>query len=782
MKYIHKYIYKGSDRATFRLTSDGDEVSQYLQGRYIGPPEALWRLFEFPVHEEFPPVIQLAVHLPGEQPVYFQPDQSAEEIRQRLELSRSTLTAFFQYNAEHEDGRNCLYQDFPSRYVFDKKHREWRRRRNRGSAIGRMYYCSPVAGERFYLRLLLTSVPGPTSLEDIRTAAGTVYPTFQAACVALGLLEDDREWIDCLTEASVFASGAQLRSLFVTALVYGMVAEPAALWDRFKQAICDDLPHVLARQDDAPADGEDVHLDYGLYLIDKMLTDQLKTLADYGLPRFQHQWSVAEGNPLLAAELRYDHTEEGRLFTELRQQLNADQAACFNAVVTAVDTDPRTAHFFLQGPAGTGKTFLYRCLCYYFRSLGGVVLCVASSGIAALLLPGGRTAHSRFRIPLEPHEESSCNVPKNSHLAELLRRTSLIIWDEVPMQHRYCFEAVHRMLTDVRSDHSSTFGGVPAVFGGDFAQILPVVRRGSRAAIVDACLQRSFLWPAFRILSLRINMRVRHGERNQRFAIWVRSLSSDASLAGTVSLPPGIAQFRSEDPFYGYVYPPHLLAHAHLNPETFRDRAILTVRNDTVAEINEAILTRLHGSATTFHSTDAVERSGGEDDSIEPPPPELLQTFNPSSLPPSKLSLKVGAPVILLRNLYPSEGLCNGTRMVVTHIGRRCIETRILGGSFHNQLRLIPRIKLTSTEGELPYIVSRRQFPVRLCFAMTVNKSQGQSFNSVGVDLRTPVFTHGQLYVALSRVTNIDGLSLLLPQDSRGVTDNIIYPKVLLHG
>ena len=167
---------------------------------------------------------------------------------------------------------------------------------------------------------------------------------------------------------------------------------------------------------------------------------------------------------------------------------------------------------------------------------------MASLGIAALLLPSGRTAHSRFRIPLEPHEESSCNVPKNSHLGELLRRTSLIIWDEVPMQHRYCFEAVHRMLTDVRSD-SSTFGGVPAVFGGDFAQILPVVRRGSRAAIVDACLQRSFLWPAFRILSLRINMRVRHGERNQRFATWVRSLLCDASLAGRVSLPPDIAQF-----------------------------------------------------------------------------------------------------------------------------------------------------------------------------------------------------------------------------------------------
>ena len=612
VKYIHKYIYKGNDRTTLRLT-DGDEVSQYLQGRYIGPSEAIWRLFEFPVHEEFPPVIQLAVHLPGEQPVYFQPDQSVEEIQQRLNLSCSTLTAFFKYNTEHDDddARNRLYQDFPERYVFLAKQREWRLRQ-RGRAIGRMYYCSPVAGERFYLRLLLTSVPGPTSFKDLRTIAGTVYPTFQAACVALGLLEDDREWIDCFTEAAVFAVGAQLRSLFATALLYGPVAEPVILWDRFKQSICDDLPRFLARQPNVPptaAAADDAYLDYGLYLIHRILADQQKTLADYGLPQFQHQWGIlAEGtNPLLAAELQqYDPIEEERQFTDLRQQLNADQAACFNTIIAAIDTDPQTARFFLQGPAGTGKTFLYRCLCHYYRSRGKIVLCVASSGIAALLLPGGRTAHSRFRIPIDLHEESTCNVSKNSNLAELLRRTSLLIWDEVPMQHRYCFEAVHRMLTDVRSN-DSTFGGLPTILGGDFAQILPVVPRGDRAAVVGACLQRSFLWPTFRILSLRLNMRVRHGEANQQFAAWVRSLSCNTSLSGSVAIPAGIAQFRSAEPFYGHIYPPQLLAQAHTTPDTFRDRAILTIRNDTVAKINEAILTQLYGSLSTFYSINSIE-------------------------------------------------------------------------------------------------------------------------------------------------------------------------------
>ena len=95
-------------------------------------------------------------------------------------------------------------------------------------------------------------------------------------------------------------------------------------------------------------------------------------------------------------------------------QLNTDQRSCFDVIVTAIEADPKNAHFFLQGPAGTGKTFLYRCLCHHYRSQSKVVLYVASSGITALLLPGGRTAHSYFRIPLDVHEASIYGVPKNS--------------------------------------------------------------------------------------------------------------------------------------------------------------------------------------------------------------------------------------------------------------------------------------------------------------------------------------------------------------------------------
>ena len=145
----------------------------------------------------------------------------------------------------------------------------------------------------------------------------------------------------------MFAGGPQLRTLFVTALVHGPVADPAALWDRFKASIYDDLPHLLARRDDLSTAGPDLYLDYGLYLLAGILADHSRSLTDYGLPTYQHAWARAEGNPLLTAELRYEPTEEHRLRDEMYAQLNPDQRSCFDTIVATINTDPRNAHFFI---------------------------------------------------------------------------------------------------------------------------------------------------------------------------------------------------------------------------------------------------------------------------------------------------------------------------------------------------------------------------------------------------------------------------------------------------
>ena len=177
---------------------------------------------------------------------------------------------------------------------------------------------------------------------------------------------------------------------------------------------------------------------------------------------------------------------------------------------------------------GLGLIFLFKvqlvqenifiqCFVSSLRAKEKIVLCVVSSGIASLLLPGGRTSHSRLRIPLNLHESSICNISKNSELGNLLRQVTLLIWDEVPMQHRFCFEAVDRMVQDIR-DSDQLFGGLPVVMGGDFAQILPVVHRGTRATIVRASIQRSYIWLRLTLLFLRKNMRLLQNADSQEFA------------------------------------------------------------------------------------------------------------------------------------------------------------------------------------------------------------------------------------------------------------------------
>ena len=129
-------------------------------------------------------------------------------------------------------------------------------------------------------------------------------------------------------------------------------------------------------------------------------------------------------------------------------------------------------------PGGTGKTFVYNTLYCALCGQGKIAICVASSGIAALILIGGRTSHFRLKIPIEIHEKSTCSIKKNSFEAELMRRADLLIYDEVTMQHRHCQEAVDCTLRDIRGN-DNLFGVITVVFGGDFQQILPVIFKGS---------------------------------------------------------------------------------------------------------------------------------------------------------------------------------------------------------------------------------------------------------------------------------------------------------------
>ncbi|KAK4510430.1 uncharacterized protein ATC70_012169 [Mucor velutinosus] len=812
IKYINKYIYKGSDQTTLKTTTtttatetanatttattQNNEVAKYLNGRYISPVEAAWRLFEFPMHEESPSVTPLAVHLENEQPVYFDPQWPQEKIDKVLRESRSTLMAYFHYNhANHgKPGfRPLLYQEFPEHMTWQQNAKKWKPRSSSRMSIGRMYYCNPAAGERYYLRLLLTVVRGAMSFSHLRTVNNHEYATFREACMMLHLIEDDGEWTRAFEEAATFASGYAMRSMFVSALMFNSLVSPVQIWDQFCESFCDDLEHAIVQKGyslllSVQPDAEFYHgtrsLDYGLYLLQTSLGAQDRSLGQFNLPLPLFNWNGLisrmtgiQRNSLILNEMSYLQDQEAFSYQQKYAQMNATQKHVFDTITSSINSNTNSSHFFLQGPAGTGKTFIYNTLCHFYRSQGKIVLCVASSGIAALLLPGGRTSHSRFAIPLNIHEQSVCAIKKNDDLADLIRETSLIIWDEVPMQHRYCFEAFDRTLRDICSRGDEvTFGGIPVVLGGDFAQIPPVVRQGGRPEIVNASLKSSRLWPKLQKLSLTENMRLANSnDTDRQFADWIGKMSYEPSMIGSIALPSFLRQMTDLDQFIEDIYPQHVLQCPLQNSDFFKERAILCSKNVNVDAINSKVMENVIGEKVTLYSADTAQ-SDLTNTETQAYPSEYLQTLSPSGLPPAVLELKVGLPVMLLRNLNPERGLCNGTRLIIQQIGQYVLKVKILGGS--GAVELIPRFTLSTLPGTLPFILTRKQFPVKVSFAMTINKSQGQSLRKVAVDLRSPVFTHGQLYVAISRATSANGMTILLPENATR-TENVVYPEVL---
>jgi len=515
-----------------------------------------------------------------------------------------------------------------------------------------------------------------------------------------------------------------LRHQFAFALQYTTMSNLLAIWESFWQEMCDDIPHILATgRVPVPPGAEEIvgriDPDYGLFLIQEYLREFGKSLSDYGLPEPLLSWVAQHSNQNIAIieeELAYEPHQEEEAYNAMKAQLNPEQKNCFKDIVNIVEqyeSNPRGYHssgFFLPGAAGTGKTFLYNCLCSYLRAQGKIVLCLASSGIAAQLLPGGRTAHSRFKIPLSIGLNSGYNISSNSPLAHLIRKTSLIIWAEVPMQYKSCFEAVNWTLNDIcHVSDSSLFGKIPTVLGGDFAQILPVVRRDSRQATVQACIQHSSIWNSLQVLRLKTSMRIEANDSNQIFIGFLKSLVNDLNMYGKISLPEYIRKVETVDLLCDQLYPQALLDEAVTSLSALIGRAILAFKNDTVTDFNNSLLDKMPGTEHRFEAVNKVKLSE-EAAASEPYVVEYLQSINLASITPSSLRLKVGVPLILMRNLSPKYGMCNGTRLRLLGINRNCLQVAIVAGRWDGEIRLLPQIKLTTSDEELPFILETSSF------------------------------------------------------------------------
>ena len=310
----------------------------------------------------------------------------------------------------------------------------------------------------------------------------------------------------CLEEAAHFKTGYQLRHLFIVILVHCAPVDPHQLWEASKHHLCDDLAHQLTRTFHIAEPNQDQIYDYGLHLIDQELGRHGKGLQDFPpMPRPQNDWGRHRGNQLIFEQRNYNRGEQQEHVDRGLPTLNPQQITLYDAVMDSV-LNSHGSSFFLHSGGGCGKTYLAKLIAAGVRARDKIVLCVASTGLAALLLPGGRTAHSHFKIPIPCHEQSTCSIKKDDAIHQLLKDTSLIIWDEAASQHHFIVETVDRTLRDLLDQPNRPFGGITILFGGDFRQTLPVILHGGREEIVPATLTNSNLWPRMNIHYLHQNM------------------------------------------------------------------------------------------------------------------------------------------------------------------------------------------------------------------------------------------------------------------------------------
>nr|GEV14731.1 DNA helicase [Tanacetum cinerariifolium] len=352
---------------------------------------------------------------------------------------------------------------------------------------------------------------------------------------------------------------------------------------------------------------------------------------------------------------------------------------------------------FIYGHGGTGKTFLWKAITTALRSKEKIVLAVASS------------------------DESTCHIKKNSQLADLLRRTNLIIWDEAPMNDRRCFEALDRCLRDILDSPHTLFGGCSIMLGGDFRQTLPVKKKASKPKIIDASITSSYLWEEFKVYTLTQNMRLYQSDLTEaqkqclyQFSTWLLDIG-DGNIgtpdeSGTkdifnVHIPIHLCISDSDmalTELINFIYDDMALQTSTV--EDLQKKAIVAPTNESADMINAHVLSLVNHQQRIYLSSDEAiphGNDGGETELLYPA--EYLNSLNFSGFPPHMLQLKIGAPIILLRNLNIAACLCNRTRLIVTQLLDKVIEARIITRT---------RTKMTEPSNPAPNQIDKGKLPL----------------------------------------------------------------------
>lgn len=374
----------------------------------------------------------------------------------------------------------------------------------------------------------------------------------------------------------------------------------------------------------------------------------------------------------------------------------------------------------------------------------------------------------------ENNEFLEASIDRNSPQGELIRMASVIIWDEAPMANRAVLECVEETCRRVM-DNDVPFGGKVVILLGDFRQTCPVIQRGTRVQVVDASIKSSPLWQHFKIFHLLVPIR---NAEDLLFATVVDAIGDGAGpsisldMLDSIQLPVDLIDF---------VFPVQCLN----EPVACVKRSILAPTNRQIDAYNATVIEHVEGVQRTYLAADSLKEADEAGiDSTRCSIIDYVARENPPGLPPHSLAVKTNAIYRLLQNFSLDRGLMKNMRVFMVEVGHRLVKVRMIRPNDAANVTtseddvLIPRISFTYS---LPsgHTLLRRQFPIAAAYATTFNSCQGLTLDAVGVDLTRDVFSHGQLYTALSRIRHRSHAKLLL-RPGESSTTNVTFLDILL--
>ena len=360
------------------------------------------------------------------------------------------------------------------------------------------------------------------------------------------------------------------------------------------------------------------------------------------------------------------------------------------------------------------------------------------------------------------------------------------------MAHKHCLEAVNRMMKDINSS-SSLFEGKAVSFIVCFRQILPVIKGGCRSEIVHGSMKASNLFRRLRILRLTENMRLQklRNDPNSdpsalQFSEFLLRLGEgrlEQNDMNDVQLPSYVNTSGTLSYLCSSVFLD--IGQHWRDPDWLPSRAVFVTKNVKLEEINDMVGSRIPGEFKTLKSADSVRNHDQQAQisyELRYAQDLLNQMDAGSSMPDHKMTLKKGYIVMLLCNLRPNKGHVNRARYVIENMTDNVLHLKSVTGVFKGEHLALPRVKYKLSDDNFPIPgFTRKQFPVRTCFAMTTNKPQGQSIRGrLGIDLTDKCFFHGQLYVAMSRITDPRNLYICCESNEfPRTTKNIVFRETL---